>query len=107
VVVVLALTARLSRVLAPGAVFAVPATLLALLISADLGMWAVNRWEFTRVALALILNREQRKVLLWSLVDRVYPAMVAFYHFLRSYGLVLLAATWGAWVSQDRAARAL
>jgi hypothetical protein len=186
-VVVLALTARLSRVLAPDAVFAAPATLLALAISADLGMWAVNGWEFTLqtalfiwlvlrvlseartgqprpltfllagvlgiirvdgilwsmsvVVLALILNRQRRKVLLWSLlaflfplaqvlfrlryygfplpntyylkltgwglVDRVHPAMIAFYHFLRYYGLILLAATWGAWISRDRAARAL
>ena len=186
-VVVLALTARLSRVLAPDAVFAAPATLLALLISADLGSWAVNGWEFTLqtalfiwlvlrvlseartdqprpltfllagalgilrvdgilwsmsvVVLALILSRQRRKVLLWSLltflfplaqvlfrlryygfplpntyylkltgwslVDRVYPALVGFYHFLRPYGLILLAATWGAWVSRDRAARAL
>ncbi len=186
-VVVLALAARLSRVLAPDATFAVPATLLALVVSTDLGLWVVNGWEFTLqtalflwlvlrvlnearinqpspltfllagvlgiirvdgmlwsmsvVGLALILNRERRKVLLWSalafllpvaqvlfrlqyyglplpntyylkltgwsLVDRVYPALVAFYHFLRSYGPILLAATWGAWISRDRAARAL
>ena len=186
-VAVLALTARLSRVLAPNAVFAVPATLLALLINADLGSWAVNGWEFafqtalflwlvlrvlsearshrprpltfllagalgvirvdgmlwsmSVVVLALILNRERRKVLLWSLLtfffplaqvlfrlryygfplpntyylkltgwsmaDRVYPALVGFYHFLRPYGLILLAATWGAWISRDRVARAL
>ena len=179
-VVVLGLTARLSRVLAPDAVFAAPATLLALAVSADLGMWAVNGWEFTLqtalfiwlvlrvlreartgkprpltfllagalgiirvdgilwsmsvVVLALILNRERRKVLLWSLLilllplaqvlfrlryygfplpntyylkltgwslaDRVYPALVGFYHFLRLYGLILLAATWGAWMSR-------
>ena len=186
-VCVLVLTARLSRVLAPGAALATPATLLALVISADLGMWAVIGWEFTLqtvlfiwlvlrvlnearinqpspftfllagvlgiirvdgilwsmsvVGLALILNRERRKVLLWSalafllpvaqvlfrlqyyglplpntyylkltgwnLVDRVHPAMVAFYHFLRYYGPIWLAATWGVWVSRDRVARAL
>ena len=186
-VVILGLTARLSRVLAPHAVFAAPATLLALVISVDLGTWAVNGWEFipltalflwlvlrvlheaansqprpltfllagalgviridgvlwglSVVALALILNTQRRKVLLlslltllfplfavlfrlwyyglplpntyylkltgWSLASRLHPAMVAFYRFIRFYGLIWLAATWGAWVSRDRMVRAL
>ena len=42
----------------------------------------------------------------WSLTDRVHPAMMALYHFLRPYGSIWLAATWGAWMSRDRVIRA-